>query len=197
MAWPEPLGTVISIRLFVAERRQPLGWLPMVERGRGGGLTVGGSVTRAPFQVLVFPYRVRPGTGLEYAVFRRADLGIWQAISGGGEDAETPLEAAKREALEEGRIPRESKYLALHSRATIPVVGIAGHLLWGDDVLVVPEHCFGVEADGLAIALSHEHVEFRWIGYEAADALLKYDSNKTALWELDMRLRRQAPPGSG
>ena len=67
----------------------------------GGGLTVGGSVTRAPFQVLVLPYRFRPSTGLEYAVFRRADLGFWQAISGGGEGAETPLEAAKREALED------------------------------------------------------------------------------------------------
>ena len=147
-------------------------------------------MTRAPFQVLVFPYRLRPGTGFEYAVFKRADLGFWQGIAGGGEDAETPLEAAKRESLEEGGIPPESKYLTLDSTATIPVVDIAGYLLWGDDVLVVPEHCFGVEAGGLAITLSHEHVEFRWEGYEAADALLKYHANKTALWELDMRLRR-------
>ena len=154
-------------------------------------------MTRAPFQVLVFPYRFLPGTGLEYAVFRRADLGFWQGISGGGEDAETPLEAAKREALEEGGIPRESKYLALDSTATIPVVDIAGHLLWGDDVLVVPEYCFGVEAGGLGITLSDEHLEFRWVSYEAAGALLKYDNNKTALWELDVRLRRQAPPAAG
>ena len=146
---------------------------------------------RAPFQVLVFPYRLKPGTGLEYAVFRRADLGFWQGLAGGGEDAETPLEAAKREAFEEGGIPPESRYLTLDSTATIPVVDIYGYLRWGDDVLVVPEHCFGVEAGGLAIALSHEHVEFRWVGYEAAGALLKYDANKTALWELDMRLKRQ------
>ena len=151
-----------------------------------------GRVTRAPFQVLVFPYRSLRGTSFEYAVFRRADLGFWQGISGGGEDAETPLEAAKREALEEGGIPQESKYLALDSTATIPVVGIAGELLWGDDVLVVPEHCFGVEADGLEITLSHEHREFRWVRHGAAGALLKYDSNKNALWELDLRLRRQA-----
>ena len=149
-------------------------------------------MTRAPFQVLVFPYRFQPGTGLEYAVFRRADLGFWQGIAGGGQDAETPLEAAKREALEEGRIPRESRYWALDSTATIPVVDIAGYLLWGDDVLVVPEHCFGVDARGLGITLSYEHLEFRWVAYEAARALLKYDSNKTALWELDMTLRRPA-----
>ena len=147
---------------------------------------------RAPFQVLVFPYRLRPGTGLEYALFRRADLGFWQGIAGGGEDAETPLEAAKREALEEGGISPGSRYVALDSTASIPVVDIAGELLWGDDVLVVPEHCFGVEAGGRAISLSHEHVEFRWVGYEAAVALLKYNANKTALRELDMRLKRRA-----
>ena len=152
-------------------------------------------MTRAPFQVLVFPYRFRLGTGFEYAVFRRADLGFWQGIAGGGEDAETPLEAAKREALEEGGIPRESTYLALDSTATIPVVDITGELLWGDDVLVVPEHCFGVETGGLEITLSQEHLELRWVGYEAARALLKYDNNKTALWELDMRLRRQVSGG--
>ena len=154
-------------------------------------------MTRAPFQVLVFPYRLRPGTSFEYAVFRRADLGFWQGIAGGGEDAETPLEAAEREALEEGGIPRKSRYLALDSTATIPVVDIAGYLLWGDDVLVVPEHCFGVEAGGLQIALSHEHLEFRWVGYEDARALLKYDNNKNALWELDMRLRQASEDESG
>ena len=85
-------------------------------------------MTRAPFQVLVFPYRFPPGGGVEYAVFKRADLGFWQGISGGGEDAETPFEAAKREALEEGGIPPESRYMALDATATIPVVDITGDL---------------------------------------------------------------------
>ena len=154
-------------------------------------------MTRAPFQVLVFPYRSVSDSGYEYAVFRRADLGFWQGIAGGGEDAETPLEAAKREAFEEGGIPRQSRFLPLDSTATIPVVDIAGYLLWGDDVSVVPEHCFGVEANGLEITLSHEHLDARWVVYAAARALLKYDSNKTALRELDLRLRRQAPLTSG
>ena len=149
-------------------------------------------MTRAPFQVLVFPYRSVSDNGYEYAVFRRADLGFWQGIAGGGEDTETHLEAAKREALEEGGIPQESRYLALDSTATIPVVDIVGGLLWGDDVLVVREHCFGVEADGLEITLSHKHVELRRAPHEAASALLKYDSNKNALWELEMKLRRRA-----
>ncbi len=154
-------------------------------------------MTRVPFQVLVFPYRFPPGGGVEYAVFKRADLGFWQGVSGGGEDAETPFEAAKREALEEGGIPPESRYMALDATATIPVVDITGDLRWGNSVLVVPEHCFGVDVTALRIKLSQEHTEFRWVGCDEARSLVKHDSNRTALWELNERLRRLTPQGPG
>ncbi len=148
-------------------------------------------MARAPFQVLVFPYQLLSSEGIEYAIFLRSgEPGFWQGIAGGGEDAETPLEAAKREAFEEGAVSPESSYLALDSVATIPVVAVRGRLTWGDHVLVIPEHCFGVRIDGQPLRISREHVEFRWVGYDDAVALLKYDSNKNALWELDWRLRR-------
>ena len=83
-------------------------------------------MARAPFQVLVYPYRKTREDGLEYALLKRSDAGYWQGIAGGGEDNETLLEAARREAYE-----------------------------------------------------------------EQAYALAKYDGNKTALWELDRRLRGQ------
>lgn len=50
---------------------------------------------RAPFQVLVFPYRKNLLDQFEFALLLRADEGFWQGIAGGGEDSETPLEAAK------------------------------------------------------------------------------------------------------
>ena len=40
-------------------------------------------MARAPFQILVFPYR-RRGDKFEFALFRRADDGYWQGIAGGG-----------------------------------------------------------------------------------------------------------------
>ena len=55
---------------------------------------------RAPFQVLIIPYR-RTEDGLRFCVFHRADRDIWQFVSGGGEDDETPPEAALRELFEE------------------------------------------------------------------------------------------------
>ncbi len=150
-------------------------------------------MTRAPFQVLIFPYRFLPGGEIEYAIFNRADdtAHFWQGIAGGGEGTETPIEAAKREAYEEGGIPAASPYLTLDSVATIPVEEISG-FLWGEDVLVIPEYCFGVEVTDRALLLSHEHTEFRWVDYESAVELLKWDSNKNALWELNVRLRRQS-----
>jgi len=42
---------------------------------------------------------------------------------------------------------------------------------------------------GTGIRLSHEHAQMKWASYDEAHALLRYDSNKTALWELAQRLR--------
>ena len=153
---------------------------------------------RAPFQVLVFPYRF-VGDGIEYAIFKRADGVYWQAIAGGGKVGEAVIDAAKRESYEEAGIPVDSKYVLLESCNTVPVLGILDNFYWGKDVLVVPEYCFGVLVEDHRIVLSDEHVEYRWVKYDKAVKLLKWDSNKNALWELDYRLRNpkigEAKPG--
>ena len=147
-------------------------------------------MARAPFQVIVFPYR-KTAVGLyEYAVFFRRTLrygDFWQAISGGGEDDETPLQAARREANEEGGLALDIKFIRLESMVTIPAPQAAG-MLWGPEVLVVPEYAFGADAAGQEIVLSEEHTEYRWVDYQTAQQLLRFDSNKNALWELDYRL---------
>lgn len=102
-------------------------------------------MARAPFQVLVLPFTVsarRPS----YAIFQRADTGLpcWQGIAGGGEIGESPLDAAKREAMEEAGIPPQSSWVELQSRTTIPVHHFGG-FLWGQEIYVIPEHSFGVD----------------------------------------------------
>jgi dATP pyrophosphohydrolase len=42
--------------------------------------------------------------------------------------------------------------------------------------------------------LSLKHTDDRWVGYDTAVTMLKYDNNKNALWELDFRLRRGLLP---
>ena len=141
-------------------------------------------------QVIVFPYRQTAAGHYEYAVFMRTSPrygDFWQAISGGGEDDETPIQAAQRESFEEGGIPLDTPLMQLKSMATIPAPFAAG-MLWGPDVLVVPEYAFGADVGTHQIVLSEEHVTFRWVDYATAQTLLTFDSNRNALWELDYRL---------
>lgn len=148
---------------------------------------------RAPFQVIVFPYRVIKPDVIEYAIFYRRTLrygDFWQAISGGGEDDENPLQAARREAHEEGGLSLDTEFIQLDSMATIPAPQAAG-MLWGPDVLVVPEYAFGADAARQAITLSSEHETYRWADYQTAQRLLRFDSHRNALWELDYRLTQE------
>ena len=56
-------------------------------------------------------------------------------------------------------------------------------------VLVIPEYSFAVMLDSISLILSHEHTEYEWVDYETAMKRLRYDSNKTALWELDNKIK--------
>jgi dihydroneopterin triphosphate diphosphatase len=146
----------------------------------------------APFQVLVIPFRRIPA-GLEFAVLRRSDAGWWQFVAGGGEDDESPAQAAERETREEIGIAADSRLLKLDSMATVPKDCFAAAASWGPDVYVIPEYCFAVDVGDNELALSGEHTEMRWVSYEEACRLLKWDSNRNALWELNERLCGQGP----
>ena len=143
---------------------------------------------RAPFQVLVFPYKQQDETVL-FLICLRKDLGFWQPISGGGEDNETSLEAAKRELNEETALLGKN-WLQLDSMCTLPKIIFNDHKHWPNHLLVVPEYAFSVEVTGEP-TLSSEHTDYCWCDSIEAQKLLKYDSNKIALWELCERLKAQ------
>jgi len=138
---------------------------------------------RLPFQVLIFPF-IKENNGYLYCVFKRKDLGFWQGVSGGGESGETIFDTAKRELLEE--TGTDPKIIKLDSTTSIPSENIGKHNWEG--VLIVPEYSFGAELSSKEIKISEEHSTYRWLPYEEAEKLLRYDSNKTALWELNKRL---------
>ncbi|MBY6038098.1 NUDIX domain-containing protein [Fictibacillus nanhaiensis] len=145
---------------------------------------------RAPYQVLVLPYIVDENT-VKYAVFNRADDRYWQGIAGGGEEGETIIEAARREAFEEAGLTSDLSFLRLDSISSIPVEHVVGTFLWGDEVYVINEYSFGVEVLKKDLSLSKEHSFYKWVSYDEALSLLKWDSNKTALWELNRRVLKQ------
>ncbi len=144
---------------------------------------------RAPLQVLVILYKKEKDEIL-YGIGLRSTRNIWQFVAGGGEDKETPIEAAVRELREETSINiKKEDLIVLDSKTTIPVVNVTGTYTWGKDVFVIPEYAFAVDATSFQIKLSNEHTEFKWLEYNKAMDILTYDSNKSALWELNEKLK--------
>lgn len=145
---------------------------------------------RAPYQVLVFPYIINNDL-IEFAIFKRSDLDYWQGIAGGGEDQETPIQSAKRELFEETGIIDSVSFMKLDSISSLSVEAVVGEFLWGEEVYVLKEYCFGAQVCNKDIILSKEHLHYKWLSFEEAMKHLKWDSNKTALWELNKRILKQ------
>ena len=145
-------------------------------------------MSRAPYQVLVIPYNKVENT-IRYCAFERKHP-MFQFVSGGGEDEETPIEAAKRECFEEARIQSDA-FTKLTSLCYIPTCIFSENQrrAWGEEVFAIPEYAFGVELKSTDIIISEEHIGYKWGTYEEAVSLLEWDSNKTALYELDCRIK--------
>ena len=61
---------------------------------------------------------------------------------------------------------------------------------WPETLYIVAKHHFAMGVGNRRhVVLSHEHSEWRWAAFNDAHAALRYDDDKTALWELDARLR--------
>ena len=146
-------------------------------------------MARAPFQVLVLPFRISEFGEYEFAIFRREDAGYWQGVAGGGEVGETIQEAALREMNEEANIPISVPFYQLKTMTYMPVYFFKAREQWPQDQYVIPGYCFAADASGISIELSHEHTEYKWVSYDDAAKMLYWSNNKTALWELKERLR--------
>ncbi|MBR96790.1 MAG: NUDIX pyrophosphatase, partial [Euryarchaeota archaeon] len=95
----------------------------------------------------------------------------------------------KRELFEETALVGVN-WLQLDSTCTLPKTIFNDHMYWPKHLHVVPEYAFSVEVQGDPL-LSSEHSEYRWCDAIQAQKLLKYDSNRIALWELCERLKDQ------
>lgn len=144
---------------------------------------------RQPQNIHVFPYRKTKDGRYEYALFRRSDdPKCWQGISGGVEAGETIEQAARRETLEEAGIAGDYPLYPLDTVSYLPCDLFAEHERWGSDVVVCPMFFFAMPYDG-DIALSEEHTAVQWAAYTPAFELVYWHDQKTALWELNRRLR--------
>ena len=145
---------------------------------------------RQPENVHIYLYRRTREGPYEYAIFQRSDNpAYWQGISGGVEEGETAEQAARREALEEAGITDAAPLYRLDTVSYLPANLFAEAERWGKNVVVCPMYSFAMPYNG-DIALSDEHLAMRWLAFEQAHALVYWHDQKTALWELDQRLKR-------
>jgi dATP pyrophosphohydrolase len=142
---------------------------------------------RAPFQVLILPFRRGTDGALEYAIFRRADMDVWQGLAGGGEDDETPLQAAVRELREEAGITA-GVMIQLSAVGSVAVEHFSERASWDSAQRTIPEYAFGLDATNFELSLSSEHCECVWLPLDEALTRLEWDSNRNALRELHHRL---------
>ena len=126
---------------------------------------------------------------LQFCVFHRADIDQYQFVAGGGENDEKPVDAAIREICEETSINTDS-VIQLTSMAYVPanVIAQRHRKLWPEDTFVIPEYAFAFECKK-DVVLSDEHSGIEWLSYDDAMQRLTWDSNKTALYELNCRLQ--------
>lgn len=57
---------------------------------------------------------------------------------------------------------------------------------------MILEYAFGARVEDPELTLSEEHTEYGWLTLDGAAKAVQWDSNRTALWELDHRLRHRS-----
>ncbi len=110
---------------------------------------------------------------------RREDRGgFWQAITGGVKAGEINTEAVKRELKEETGIVDYTRLINLNYFFSFNLPQ------YGD----LTENCYAVEVSPeTEIIMSAEHTEYKWLFFDGAINLLKYEDNKEAfrrLWKI-------------
>lgn len=126
---------------------------------------------------------------VEFLLLKRipAKGGFWQPPCGGVEAQESLLEAAYREVAEETGIQRDRVVAVLPDVHTFTM---SSHYLTGELMPPITEHVFGFEVDkevqvSLGQNVTVEHEKFRWVSFEEALRLLKWENNKDAFRALN------------
>jgi dATP pyrophosphohydrolase len=139
---------------------------------------------RRPEQVLIYLYRCTPSGEFEYLLFHRLPRAgsIWQAVSGAAHWDEELVEAARREVFEETGIT------GLHGLTAVGDFSFPlGHKPWMNyppGVTHIHNTVFAAEIRNETVALSEEHDDCQWFGYQEAKRLLHWPEDRETLERL-------------
>jgi dATP pyrophosphohydrolase len=139
-------------------------------------------------QVLCIVFR-KINNQIEFLLLKRIPLrgDFWQPISGGVESADKNLlQAAFRELKEEADISKEN---VLSIVKDVHQYSFDKHYLTGKPINKLEEFVFGFEVNPetkviIEKNVEKEHNEYRWVSFEKALEMLKWDDNKKGLKKL-------------
>jgi 8-oxo-dGTP pyrophosphatase MutT (NUDIX family) len=122
--------------------------------------------------------------------------GFWQPPCGGLDKEDvSKFEAAHRELLEEASITKEHIIRVIEE---VDIFIIDKHYLTGEPISKITEYVYGFEVNPDVEVSIHnniypEHEEFRWVTFEKALEMLKWNNNKEAFIKLNLLLNSEGP----
>lgn len=127
-------------------------------------------------QVEIIVFKMVEGIPLFLMMKRALDRGgFWQPVTGGVDEGEVFVEAAKRELFEETNISNIIRMIEDVHYFEFESIGFG----W------TKEYVFGAEvSEDVEVELSSEHSEMRWSTLEDALKLMRHDHNKDAIKKL-------------
>jgi dihydroneopterin triphosphate diphosphatase len=132
-------------------------------------------MAKLPIQVDIIIYVINNGI-VKYLLFKRQPErgGFWQPVTGGVEEGETILYAARREVMEESGYIKVKNMYDLNYTFTFNV-----------KEKIITEHVFAFEVVHTDVKFcTREHSEIKWVSFDEAMIYLKWDTNKEALTKI-------------
>ena len=136
----------------------------------------------------------RIGSSIQFLLLKRITSkgGFWQPPSGGLEkEDKSNLAAAFRELKEEGDIDKEDIVQVFEN---VYEFVVDKHYLTGEQISPIHEVVFGFEVKedvdvSIKNNLCQEHEKMRWVKFEEAIGLLKWQNNKDAFVKINSLLQ--------
>lgn len=135
-----------------------------------------------PIIVQIIVYRIKR-EGAEFLLLKRTRErgGFWSVVNGTLELNESIIEARNRELLEETGIENVLHWSNEINRFSFQYKG---------NTMVVL--VYGAEvSESQRIVINHEHTEYRWVSFEEAMNMLKFDDDKNGLRNCQKKLMRK------
>jgi dihydroneopterin triphosphate diphosphatase len=132
----------------------------------------------------------RVNSSIEYLLMKRIPSkgGFWQPPSGGLEESDkSKLDAAFRELKEEANINKEDVIKVIEN---VHYFTVDKHYLTNEPISPIHEFVFGFEVkENIDISIKNnidpEHEEIKWVQFEEALNLLKWENNKEAFVKIN------------